>query len=160
MKGLWKKVQSEKAKHEVKTVSVVHRHRYIQCITQSNNITTTCRVLRVNWRLDMTYFTNKLYLLSYYYFINNNTYYFTIDTSCLSNLYIGYVSVFRQSRVIIWELQVNYFYVLEMCKLPLFLRSTEIVWPSSRLHIIFGDGNPSALQVKLMFWFSRIATDD
>lgn len=41
-----------------------------------------------------------------------------------------------------------------------FLLSTEIGCPSSRLHIILGVGKPSALHVKLMFWFSLIATVD
>lgn len=35
-----------------------------------------------------------------------------------------------------------------------------MAWPSSFLHIILGVGNPSALQVRLIFWFSRIATVD
>lgn len=44
--------------------------------------------------------------------------------------------------------------------LPFFLLSTDIACPSSRLHIIFGVGKPSALHVRLIFWFSRTATVD
>lgn len=43
---------------------------------------------------------------------------------------------------------------------PFFFRSTVIDSPSSRRQIIFGAGNPSALHVMLIFWFSRTATDD
>jgi hypothetical protein len=32
--------------------------------------------------------------------------------------------------------------------------------PSSLRHINFGVGKPSALHVRVMFWFSRTATDD
>lgn len=43
---------------------------------------------------------------------------------------------------------------------PFLRRSTVILWPSSLRHVIFGVGKPSALQVKLIFWFSRTATVD
>lgn len=44
--------------------------------------------------------------------------------------------------------------------LPFLRRSTKIGCPSSLLHMIFGVGKPFALQVKLIFWFSRIAIVD
>lgn len=43
---------------------------------------------------------------------------------------------------------------------PFLRRSTVILCPSSLRQEIFGVGKPSALQVKLMFWFSRTATVD
>jgi hypothetical protein len=43
---------------------------------------------------------------------------------------------------------------------PFFRRSMLMPCPSSLRHIIFGVGKPSALQVRVIFWFSRMATDD
>lgn len=48
----------------------------------------------------------------------------------------------------------------ELSNLPFLRRSTEMGWPSSLLHMILGVGKPSALHVRLMFWFSRIAIVD
>jgi hypothetical protein len=43
---------------------------------------------------------------------------------------------------------------------PFFRRSILMPCPSSLRHISFGVGKPSALHVRVMFWFSRTATDD
>ena len=42
--------------------------------------------------------------------------------------------------------------------IPFIRRSTRIPSVSSRRHINFGVGNPSALQVRVTFWCSRTAT--
>ena len=44
--------------------------------------------------------------------------------------------------------------------LPFFRRSMLMTCPSSLRHISLGAGKPSALHVKVIFWFSRTATDD
>jgi hypothetical protein len=44
--------------------------------------------------------------------------------------------------------------------LPFFRRSMLMPCPSSLRHISLGAGKPSALHVRVIFWFSRTATDD